>query len=150
MVDTSALISAILRVIHPELYRAGLAIIRAQGEDPCLLLAIKIWASVFNGVTAISNCQTPVHVDNQSRATWFDILATVRGDSDLTFQIPEVGLHLRYTSGTIVAICGSFLLHSVPPSCEERLCYAYFMWDLVHEHAGVPTPHWVRRSDVGT
>jgi hypothetical protein len=148
MSDTTALLSAILRVVHPDLFRAGASVIRAQGQDPDLRPAIEIWASAFNGMSAISNRATHLHADRQTRSTWFDVLATIGGDDNLTLNMPDIGIQLGYSSGTVVAICGSVLRHEVPASIKERLCCASFMRDKVHDRARVESPYWPRMMDL--
>ncbi|KAG2143560.1 uncharacterized protein EDB93DRAFT_1088176, partial [Suillus bovinus] len=57
---SSILVSAALRVMHPDLYRAG---IKTQYQLQDIYHHLKHWASVFNVVSVIFNHQSPPHRD---------------------------------------------------------------------------------------
>jgi len=59
--EASSLLSAILSIIHPELYKKALKVLIGLGEQDDLLPALRKWASVFNGVQIIGNRDTPIH-----------------------------------------------------------------------------------------
>ena len=50
---------------------------------------------------------------------------------------------LEYGPGTVVGLLGAMLEHEVPHFEGERVCYAYFMRDNVHEWAGVLGYTWM-------
>ena len=58
-------------------------------------------------------------------------------------ELPGLGLSLEYGPGTVVGLLGSTLEHEVSHFEGERVCYAYFMRDNVHEWAGVPGNSWM-------
>ncbi|KDQ48874.1 hypothetical protein JAAARDRAFT_201381 [Jaapia argillacea MUCL 33604] len=107
--------SAILRVIHPKLYDAGrLALTRLMLEDKDVQDVLKVWPSVYSAMSVISNHLTPPHLDTQSQASWYDLLATVRPYPDAAMELPRLGLRLSYSSGTVVGFAGILLRHCVP------------------------------------
>jgi len=55
IMETSALISGILSVCHPELYSAGIQCMEHLAEDEDYSTILGIWSSMFNGVSIISN-----------------------------------------------------------------------------------------------
>ena len=54
--------------------------------------------------------------------------------------LPELGLHLKYSPGDVMALCGK-VLHEVQDWLGgERVCVTYYMKDFVHEYLSVPHP----------
>ncbi|KAA1478924.1 hypothetical protein DENSPDRAFT_788575 [Dentipellis sp. KUC8613] len=138
--ETNAIISGILRIIHPELYQAGRVArerVKAQISDPAV---IEEWASVFNGVSVISNRETLPHRDYNSRAEWYDILASVGTYEELSLHLPGLGLAIDYSPGTVVALLGKLLLHSVPRCTPDRVCYAWWFRENIHRNLMVNLP----------
>lgn len=143
--ESNAISSAILAVIHPKLYDAGwqtsmrLRDTPETGSEEIL----NRWASVFNGVSIISNRRTPPHRDGSSRPHWYDMLVTLGRYRDCNLELPGLGITLEYGSGTVVGILGNVLEHAVPKFEGDRVCYAYFMRNNVHEWAKVPAGDWM-------
>jgi len=143
--ESNAVVSAILAVIHPKLYDAG-----RQTAD-CLRNTPQIgpqdilcrWASVFNGVSVISNRITLPHRDTGSRFNWYDILATSGRYEGCTLELLSLGISLEYSTGSVVGILGKVLMHEVRTFEGDRVCYAYFMRNNVHEWARVPGSDWM-------
>ncbi|TFY54157.1 hypothetical protein EVG20_g9824 [Dentipellis fragilis] len=120
--ETNTIVSGILRIIHPELYQAGRVArerVKQQITDPAVM---DEWASVFNGVSVISNCETVPHRDYNSRAEWYDILASVGTYEDLLLHLPGLGLGVDYSPGTVVMLLGKLLLHSEPQGESTSNC----------------------------
>jgi len=66
MITASALMGVLLRVMHPELYFAGIGSMRALVDQPELvkedrdvLLILQVWSSPFSAYYIISNHTTP-------------------------------------------------------------------------------------------
>ncbi|KAF8264121.1 hypothetical protein EI94DRAFT_1703474 [Lactarius quietus] len=112
--QSNSILSAILAVIHPPLHKAGQETFNQlrQCTDIQPQDVLHRWTSVFNSIAVICNCLTPPH--------WTVILE----DSE-------------YGPGTVVGLLGATLEHKVPSFDGERVCYAYFMRDNVHEQAKV-------------
>jgi len=143
--ESNAICSAILAVIHPKLYDAGLqAIQRLRGTpDVNRQDVLRHWASVFSGVSVISNRRSPPHRDSGSRFNWYDLLVTLGTYRSLHLNLPGLGISLEYGPGTVVGISGMVLDHEVPEVEGDRVCYAYFMKDNVHAWAEVPGRDWM-------
>ena len=143
--ESNTILSAILAVIHPHLYDAGWQTtkhLRGTAEiDPQDLLSRL--ASVFSGVSVISNRTTPPHRDLNSRAHWYDLLATLGSYQDCNLELPGLGISLEYGPGTVVGILGNVLEHEVPSFEGDRVCYAYFMRNNMHEWADIPASEWM-------
>jgi hypothetical protein len=143
--ESNGILSAILAVIHPKLYDAGWQVINHLGDTPEFGAQdlLDKWASVFSGVAVISNRDTPPHRDRSSRANWYDILATLGRYQNCDLELPGLGISLEYGPGTVVGIAGKVLEHAVPSFEGDRVCYAYFMRDNVHEWAKIPCRYWM-------
>jgi hypothetical protein len=83
MTETSALIGAILSIIHPDLYARGRETLLALGNKPegiqeheLFMQVMQSWSSPFSGMSVVSGRQCPIHRDTQGMHSWFDMLAT--------------------------------------------------------------------------
>jgi hypothetical protein len=145
---SNMILSAILAVIHPELYEAGrVTSIRlrddAEFKRKDVNLTLSRWASAFSGVAVLSNRRTPNHRDGFSRKQWYDILVTLGTYDSCQLTLEGLGVDLDYGPGTVVGLSGMVLQHGVPDFKGERVCYAYFMRNDVHEWAKVPSNNWM-------
>ena len=143
--ESNAIMSAILAVIHPKLYDAGWQTTERLRATPgiCPEEVLSRWASAFSGVAIISNRVTPPHRDGSSRNNWYDILVTLGRYRNCNLVLPGTGITLEYGPGTVVGISGKVLQHAVPSFEGDRVCYAYFMRNHVHEWAKVPGNDWM-------
>ena len=146
--ESNFILSAILAVIHPGLYGAGRETFnrlrKASGIERQDVLSR--WTSVFNGVSIICNRDTPAHRDGNSAQHWYDLLVTLSKYKNCNLELPGVGISLQYGPGTVVGFSGMALEHKVARFEGQRVCYAYFMRDNVHEWAGVPWGTWMNTS----
>lgn len=107
---------------------------------------LKQWTSVFNGMSVIGNRETPCHRDNNSRAEWYDLLATIGPYRSAIMELPGIGLRVRYDPGTVMGLSGKIVLHGVAECDGERVCYAYYMRDTIHERGKVEVAEWMKKS----
>ncbi|KAI0943983.1 hypothetical protein AcV7_001922 [Taiwanofungus camphoratus] len=143
MRETSALIGGIMSIIHPELYRSGMASLRGMQWLPGVNEVLKEWHLPFNAMSFIANRESPSHRDWKAMACWYDILVTIGNFQDLTLDLEGVGVRLAYPSGTITALSGRTILHRVVEKEEERICLAYYMRTEIHERAEVSLAGWM-------
>ena len=143
--ESNSVLSAILAVIHPTLHKSGRETFdwlrkcaEIQPED-----VLRRWTSVFNGVAVIVNRTTPAHRDSNTRKQWYDLLVTLGRYRNCNLNLLGAGISLEYGPGTVVGLLGATLEHEVPRFEGERVCYAYFMRDNVHEWAGVSGYTWM-------
>ena len=144
--ESNLISSAILGVIHPVLYGAGLKTLTCLRQSPLIESqdVLAKWTSVFNGVSVICNRLTPEHRDDQSRHHWYDLVISLGPYRNSNFELPGLGISLAYNPGTVVGLSGKMLGHAVPSFEGERVCYAYFMRDNVHEWAKVDGGTWTK------
>jgi hypothetical protein len=148
MLESNAVLSAILAVIHPALYNAG------RHTFNCLRKATEIqpqnvlsrWTSVFNGVAVICNRKTLLHRDGYSRFAWYELLTTFGNYTDCKLELPGLGVTLEYGPGTVVGFSGMLLQHAVPSFKGERVCYAYFMRGSVQKWAKASGYPWMNTN----
>jgi hypothetical protein len=143
--ESNSILSAILAVIHPELHDAGRDTFDRLRQHPEIQHrdVLRRWTSIFNGVSIISNRFTPPHRDGNSRKQWYDLLTSLGSYRNCNLELPGLGLSLEYGPGTVVGLLGGTLEHEVRDFDGERVCYAYWMRDSVHEWAGVPAHSWM-------
>ena len=143
--QSNSILSAILAIIHPELHDAGQETfnqLRQHADMPCQDV-LHQWTSAFNRVSIIYNHITPPHQDGNSRRQWYDLLVTLGHYQNCNLELLGLGLSLEYGPGTVVSLLGATLEHEVPHFEGERVCYAYFMRDSVHEWVKVLGHSWM-------
>jgi hypothetical protein len=155
--EVEKIINLTLSLIHPDQFQCGLQMLRMLRKTKKTKgVAIK-WQSVCTGVSVISNRLSPKHRDGQGRPEWFDILANFFKDDSPTkttkkmnppsFLVSDLGLDLKYSSGTVIGFCGSILEHEVKPWRRgDRVCYAHFMRENVRTRLGANAAGWSERS----
>jgi len=148
MAESNAISTAILAVIHPHLYDAGQQTLNYLRHSPEINRqdVLNRWNSVFSGISVIYNGNVGAHRDNQSRHNWYDLLITLGRYHGCNLLLPGVGLSLQYGPGTVVGLSGMALEHEVTQFEGERVCFAHFMRDRVHEWARVPGGSWMKTN----
>ena len=143
-----ALLSSVLSIMHGELYQAGRESLiwlgrwahdvnAAEMKD-----ALSEWSSAFNGLSVISNRETPPHRDGNSLSEAYDLLVTVGPYKDGWLDLHTLGVRLKYGSGTICALSGRTVRHSVPACDGDRLCLAFYMRNNIHRFISVNNTNW--------
>jgi hypothetical protein len=134
-----------LSLIHPELFKSGLLMLRKLRQLEGTQEIAKEWQSVYNGISIISNRQTPFHWDSKGRPEWYDTLINYSGTGGRPrLVLKDLGMDLEYSSGTVVGFCGSILQHGVGTwGNGDRVCYAHFMQESVRKRLDVPPAGWV-------
>ena len=148
MVESNAVSSAILVVIHPHLYAARQQTLSHLRLSPEIRWqdVLKLWNSAFSGISVIFNGRIQAHRDSQSRYHWYDLLVTLGHYQNCVLELPGAGISLDYGPGTVVGLSGMVLQHQVSKFEGERVSYAHFMRDNVHEWARVPGGSWMKMS----
>ncbi len=144
MKECGALLSAILRVVHPGMYEAGKTSLSRMSADPSIAAALHTWPTVFNNVQIISNRATPFHRDTSGIPPWYDMLVTLGAYGRAELVLRNLGIQLGYKPGTISPICSLILHHGVGKVRGDRLCYSWYMSEAVHRNFGVPDVSYMR------
>jgi hypothetical protein len=146
--DVETFLNLTLSLIHPDLYDSGLLMLqRLRQLEGTKDIALK-WQSVCTGISIISNRRTPSHRDSKGRPEWYDTLVSYSGEGARPLlSIKDLGLDLKYSSGTVVGLCGTILEHQVSSwGVGDRVCYAHFMRESVRQRLDVPPAGWVNRN----
>jgi len=77
---------------------------------------------------------------------WYDLLISLGSYQGCNLLLPGVGLSLDYGPGTVVGLSGMALQHEVTQFEGERVSFAHFMRDTVHEWATVPGESWMKTN----
>ena len=147
MKESGALLSAILRVTHPELFRAGLDSLRAAASrEDSVQAALETWPTVFNAVQIICNRQSPWHRDSAGMPPWFDMLITLGSYKRATLVLRNLGVQVAYKPGSIALISSLLVHHGVAEVQPDRICYSWFMTQALHSNHMISSASWVVRE----
>lgn len=109
---------------------------------------VDMWPTHFSGVDVIVNRATPRHRDSGGAPQHFDALVSAGTHEEAHLDVPDVGLQLKYNPKTVIIICGRILSHRVQMwKGGERICFAHYMKDTVHERYGMERPEWPLLKD---
>ncbi|KAH9477051.1 hypothetical protein JR316_0010967 [Psilocybe cubensis] len=148
MMTSSALLEAILSIIHSKQYRAGMKFLQRLAAElelvhkaEILKQILTIWSSPFGVMTTISNQDTPYHRDNGSCYSWYDFLMPLGKGEHGRLELPGLGLWYKYDPMILVAITGRLLQHGAV--CKgNRAVIVYYMRRTVFEELGVQEAGW--------
>lgn len=147
--EFAALCGGLLAIIHPLLYDRGREVFRRLSEDADLVRqpeflsrALAAWQSPWSGLAIIANRRSVEHRDVNSRVSWYDLLVTMGQYEPLNLRLPGLGLELAYGPGTAVCLGGRLALHEVLPAQGNRISFAWFMRDCVHDRMGLHGETW--------
>lgn len=137
-----------ISLINPQLFRSGLEMLRKLRNLGETEEIANRWQSVYTGIAVISNRKTPSHRDRKGRPEWYDLLVSYSGPNTRPrLLIDDIGLDLKYSSGTVVGLCGSIFSHEVSSwGVGDRVCYAHFMREEVRDRLDVTPAGWVNRE----
>lgn len=141
------ILNAIAVLICPTLHSIGTKAIQKLQREVHVTTPndnVQLWPSIFSGIEVISNRVTPLHRDSKSAPPVYDFLVSAGTHTNAWLDVADVKTRLLYNPCTVVAVCGKVLRHGVE-SWEggERLCFAHFIRDAVHDRLQLPRPDWV-------
>ena len=150
MIESSALMGALLSIIHPEMFHTAMHAFSRLAANPEVskegtevLEVLSSWSSPFSGYSLISNRITPGHRDTSARPEVYDLLGTFGEYANGVLEFPGLGMTLDYPPGSLVALCGKIIQHAVPEVNGNRVCIAHYMRANVHERLQVPPVGWM-------
>lgn len=153
MEESNLLLGAVLGVIHPPTYKAGIQCIRqiAQQKDIAkrenLEELLRVWTSPCVAGSVMNNRNSPIHRDTGGSHCSMDLLASVGKFSEATFAVPSLGYQFCFRSGAIFGILGKIVPHGATVT-GERLCYAQYLRDNIFSTLGVEQPGWMNMKDI--
>lgn len=148
--ECCALLNAVMALLHPGLFECGMDVLLELTQRPEIhtdsydaMEVLKIWPSIFNALSIISNRESPRHRDNNSRPEWYDLLTSVGPFYNSVLELPGIGVRLAYNPGTVFAFSGRVLQHGVCECVGERVSLAFYMRDNVHDRVKVRGASWM-------
>lgn len=146
MADMSAVVTGVLRVIHPDLFHTGFYVMRKLRKKQKFTEVIGQWANPFNAISLIANRSCPPHRDTKSRIPYYDILASFGDFTSVDFHLRSVGAKAVLKPGGMVALCGHVVMHEAKECEGDRICYAWYMRGSVHAHMSAPPASWMTQD----
>jgi hypothetical protein len=145
MAIPQSFMNAVLMLVHPEQYMQGVLARRSAQSNPDIVghnPAVTEWPSVMSGVSLIMNRKTPEHRDRNGHRTGYDLLLSLGSEEDVTLDLGDLGASLPYSPGTVNAICGRILTHSVKEwdRRRDRICYAHWLRECMLQRTGSTDP----------
>ena len=146
MADMSAVVTGVLRIIHPELFHSGYYVMRKLQKKPRFTNVIGRWANPFNAISVVANRACPSHRDTKSRMPYYDILASFGNFPTFDFHLRSVGAKAVLKPGGMVALCGHMVMHEAKECDGDRICYAWYMRGSVHAHMHAHPASWMAQD----
>jgi hypothetical protein len=141
-------INALLSVIDPDLLQAGISAITQLKHIHQDTPILSLWNSAFSAIGVIVNRKTLAHRDQGGWPACLDMLVAAGNYQDARLVLDDIGASLVYKPGALVALCGKVLRHSVHNwSGGERICYAHYMRNNVHNRLQVKQNTWRQLGD---
>lgn len=125
--DAGAIISGILRIMHPDQYRMQWEIQKALHRDSRFTAILDVWPSIFAAISPIANRQTPLHRDGKGHYNWYDILVSVGDYTTAHLCLEPLGFQVRNQSGTVVGFSGKGIRHGVAEADGPRFCHVFYL-----------------------
>ncbi|KAG1897294.1 uncharacterized protein F5891DRAFT_982687 [Suillus fuscotomentosus] len=142
--------SAALRVMHLQLYRASMSThvklglwAAEQGQDE-MYRCLQHWVSAYTGAAVVCNRDTPGHRDPKCPPEGFDILTSIGSYDNAVMNLTNLGIDLAYNPGVMVSYSGRLVRHGIQVSEGDRIVWAWFMRDSVHNHARTPWTEYAK------
>lgn len=145
MEETQALVTGLLRIMHPQLYHNACTAMDKIRLDPRLRPHVDRWGSPFNAMSIIVNRHCDVHRDGKSRNPYLDILASVGDFTQVDFLLDSIGICVKLRPGGVVGLCGHILSHGAMKCDGNRICHAWYMRGSVHGCMEVDPGTWMNQ-----
>lgn len=148
MQECHAIITGILRIMHPDLYKTACeAITKIAQRYPDLKPQLDQWGCPFTAVSVISNRVTPAHRDSKSRKQYFDILTSVGTFNKVKIKFEGLGYEVEMEPGGVCGLLGHVVNHEVPDwGPGDRVCVAWYMRSSVHASMDVFPADWMAQD----
>ncbi|KAG2028697.1 hypothetical protein BDR03DRAFT_882880 [Suillus americanus] len=148
------IISAALRVMHPDLYWAGMETQVGLGkwasryELDEMHYHLQCWTSVFNVVSIICNRRSPPHRDPKCRPAAFDIMTTAGRYHPVVMDFMNLRIKFLYDSGSILDSSCRLVRHYMNVEEGNRIVTVWYMQDSIHNFVGTPSTEYAKYDHV--
>ena len=153
METTNTLLGAVLGVIHPPTFNAGVNCIQGIEQSPeirkreNLDQLLNVWTSPCIAGSIINNRNTPLHRDNGASCGSMDIMASVEAFYKVTFTVPSLGYEFLFSSGSVFGLLGRIVPHGAEVE-GERMCFAQYLRENIFSTLGVDEPEWINIENI--
>ena len=141
-----SVLSGILRIIHPDQYRAGVEVMCIMQHRCTQNQYLSRWTSVFNAITLISDRHCPMHRDVGGDFHLYDMLISVGSYSSAPMCLMPLGVQVPNSPGTLVAFSGTGLRHGVASANGHRICHALYMRRSLQLYCAVNPCGWMTQE----
>lgn len=131
--EINALVGGALAIVQPFLFAASmkawrnvLASKESVKNHARMEELLGLWPSPFTAISLIVNRETPIHRDPKGGKFLFDAVLTLGNYKRGRFEIPGVGMRVRYDPGTMVLLASHTLAHGASMVDADRYCIASF------------------------
>lgn len=139
---SGVLVSAALRMMHPQLYLACMKTQVRLGEWAAkygldeMYHHLKHWTSVFNVTSMICNRRTPPHRDPKCPPEAYDIMTTAGEYKPAVMEFTNIRTKFTYDSGSMIASSCRLMRHAMHVEEGNRIATAWYMRDSIHNFVG--------------
>ena len=141
-----AIMSGILRIMHPDQYREALGVLEGLASVPQSAAALSQWPTVFHVISVISNRHSPLHRELQGSFAYFDLLVSVGDYTYAPLEVWPMGLQLPNGSGSICGVSGKAFLHGAAESDGARISHVFYLRKDLQEFLHVRPCSWMTQS----
>ena len=125
--EIGAILSGILRIMHPDQYRLGIQTLHAMERFSKVNRALKQWPTLFSAIAIIANRASPMHREQKGHFQLFDVLLSVGGYNLAPLMVEPLGIQMKNGPGTLYGFSGRLCRHGVAFADGARICYALYM-----------------------
>lgn len=143
---TGALLSGILRIMHPDQYRMGYEVMQRLLRCSQVFDVLCQWPCIFNAITTISNRCSPMHRDTKGSFHLFDIVISTGQYHTAPFTIEPIGIQFPNTPGSICSLSGMAFQHGAAVADGARICHALYMRKSLQTFTNVRPPSWMTQE----
>src|SRR5215510_13654244 len=104
---------SILKLVAPDLYIAGWNAVKKSMDQHCDQPNVMLWPCAFSSISVIANRKTIVHRDSGGWPACYDLLLAGGNYGIGTLDVPDLNAKFIYKPGTVIAISGKVLRHSI-------------------------------------
>ena len=144
--EIGAILSGILRIMHPDQYRLGIQTLRAMEQFPKVKEALKQWPTPFSAIAIIANRASPMHREQRGHFQLFDVLLSVGTYGTAPLMVEPLGIQMKNGPGTVYAFSGRLCRHGVAFADGARTCYALYMRPEITRFCDVYPCSWMTQD----
>ena len=144
--EVGAVLSGILRIMHPDQYRLGRDTIGTLRQYAHVREALMKWPTVFSAITLIANRACPMHREPKGHFQLFDLLVSVGTHTCAPLMVQPFGVQVKNSPGTICGFSGRFCRHGVTFADGARIAYALYMKPEMSRFGNVYPCHWMTQD----